>query len=190
MFVCSFNREIVTRAIMLMTFLTTLLGNIMSGSWFSSYNEDSDKLEDFKNGKDRLFNLLFIQALIVTACVIPGIVLFGDKPPTAPSFTSVQKRQPLKTSLQALFKNKDYLLVLTCFALFNGTFHSIGVTLSFELDRFGMGSGSVSLIGIALMLFGVGGNFLGQYLFKKTPRFRAFLYFGVGGNTKIAGRMI
>jgi len=60
MFVCSFNREIVTRAIMLMTFLTTLLGNIMSGSWFSSYNEDSDKLEDFKNGKDRLFNLLFI----------------------------------------------------------------------------------------------------------------------------------
>lgn len=76
------------------------------------------------------------------------------------------------------------MLVLACFAIFNGTFHSIGVTASFELDRFGLGSGSFSFIVIAMILFGVVGNFIGQYLFKKTPRYRAFLYFGVGGKKK------
>lgn len=61
----------------------------------------------------------------------------------------------------------------------------MGVTLSFILKPFGFTSTTVSYVGFSIIISGIIGNGVGSYLFKKNPRFKAYLLFGILGNLNI-----
>jgi len=107
-----------TRLIMLLIFLMSVVGSAFSGIVFSNYDEDEDKLNGYSHGKDLVLKIMVIEAIVVSVFVTIAVFTIGDKPPTPPSFTSIQAREPIKTSLSSLIHNKEYILVLICFTLF------------------------------------------------------------------------
>lgn len=70
---------------------------------------------------------------------------------------------------------------MLCYSLFLGAYLAMGSTLAFVLAPFGYGPDIVSYSGVTLVAFGIIGNGVSSKLFRKNPRFKAFLLFGIIG---------
>lgn len=77
-----------------------------------------------------------VEAVIAVICLIPNIIFQESLPPTPPSDSGNIKREPFKTAIPKMLKNRNYLLLLICFGCYFGIFNALSITLSFLLRPF------------------------------------------------------
>ncbi len=90
--------------------------------------------ENIEEGKDRTFNLMFVEFMMALVCFVPNMFLQQSKPPTAPSYSAVAKREPFKESMKSLLKNSNYILLLLAFGCYFGIFNGLSIILSYLLN--------------------------------------------------------
>lgn len=67
-------------------------------------------------------------------CCIPNMLFQSVKPPTPPSASVSVAREPFKVAMAAIFKNKDYILLLLGFGCYFGIFNGLSVILSYLIE--------------------------------------------------------
>ncbi len=82
----------VTLIVSFLSVMNSVLSLIIPGLWFTGYEIEHDKFNDFKEGKDLIESLLVFYAIVISTLGILIIVFFKEKPLTPPSFTATVKR--------------------------------------------------------------------------------------------------
>ncbi|KAL4509326.1 hypothetical protein ABPG72_018257 [Tetrahymena utriculariae] len=176
------KRQIITQILMITTMITMLISSLLPGMWMKDYDEIKDEQDDYKEGRNKVKDLMMIQAIVSSALAVIGCLLFKEKPLTPPSFTATQQRDDVKSSIKKLIKSKNYIIIFVCYGLFCGNFYTFGVTTSYLFKPYGFGSDVVSYSGICIVLFGVLGAGIGGKLFKAKPKFKLFIIIGILGS--------
>jgi MFS transporter, FLVCR family, feline leukemia virus subgroup C receptor-related protein len=103
---------------------------------------------------------------------ILNVLLFREAPPTPPSFSSSQPREPFLKSMPILFKDKEFIKLLIVFLLLAGGLNSFGINLEAWMKPFGFKSADVSALAGASVFTGfMGTGVLAQYI-RKTRKFK------------------
>ena len=110
--------------------VSLIIGIIIPGVMFSNYHATPESIEQ---GKKLTFNLMLVEAIMGYICFLPNIFFQQNKPPTPPSESGDMVREPFGQAVRKLFRNKNYMLMLTAFGLYFGLFNAISITLSFIL---------------------------------------------------------
>ncbi|EGR32652.1 major facilitator superfamily protein, putative [Ichthyophthirius multifiliis] len=152
------QRPIITGILSFSSIITGVIGLVIPGIYFQSYQALQDKKYSYQTGKNLTFKLLFYQALIVSFIVFLNFYFFCDKPKTPPSYCSFQKREPFIKSLKILIINKTYIFISIAFSSVYGTFIVLSVILDQILNPFGFFSSHTSLIGAIFVFSGLLGT--------------------------------
>lgn len=77
---------------------------------------------------------MLIEFIMAVICFVPNILFQQSKPPTAPSFSAVAKREPFAKSMKSLMNNTNYILLLVAFGCYFGIFNGLSIILSYLLN--------------------------------------------------------
>lgn len=104
-----------------------------------------------------LFKLLIV-AVITTAVAIPTLFV-PPKPrtPPSPSAAARHETRPYLADLKLMIKNKDYLVLLFCFAVFVGIFNAMSTLLNQIVTPYGYSDDEAGFMGVAMIVGGLVG---------------------------------
>ena len=77
---------------------------------------------------------MLAEAILAVVCLLPNILFQRSKPPTPPSESGSINREPFKTAIPKMMKNKNYLFLLIAFGCFFGIFNAMSIVLSFLIE--------------------------------------------------------
>ncbi|KAL4446480.1 hypothetical protein ABPG74_001221 [Tetrahymena malaccensis] len=157
------------------SFLGLILSNLLPGLWLNGYDIDKDSLNNYREGRNKLYDIMSVEAYVGTPLALIGCILFQNKPPTPPSKEAAKEKQPFLPQVKAVFSNKDYILLFLSFGLFQGCNGGAGVVLSYILTPFGYGSEVTTYCNNIVVIAGVIGMMRGGKMFKKNPNYKKHL---------------
>lgn len=108
--------------------------------------------------KDRVWGLFFYQALVFTIICAPGLFFFREKPESPPSASADVEKTDFKQSFILVVKNRNFMMLLSFFALSYGSLNALSIVLNILLDPYGYTGFDTSLIGAVLIVFGLLGS--------------------------------
>ncbi|KAL4446481.1 hypothetical protein ABPG74_001222 [Tetrahymena malaccensis] len=167
------------RQIFLFCMLGLLLGQILSsilpGLMLNGYDIDKDALTNYSEGKDKIYQIMCIEAYIGTPLAIIGCILFQEKPPTPPSIEAAKEKQPFGPQVKQILTDKNYLLLFASYGIFSGCTGGANVVLSYILTPFGYGSEVTTYCSNITTIAGIIGLRRGMRYFKKNPNYKKHL---------------
>ena len=126
------KRAAVTQLLTLVLNVSLIAGIFIPGIVFGKYVPSTDL--DNSVGRDHTFKLMMVEFVMALICLVPNIIFQESKPPTPPSESaSIVNREPFKTSIPKLLKNRNYVLLLLAFGCYFGIFNGLSMILSFLL---------------------------------------------------------
>lgn len=104
------------------------------------------------------FSQLFGSQCVMGVGVFLGVLLFVDACPPLPPSLTANRGEPSTTDMQAIvrrqLKNKNLLLLITCFGIVNGLFTGLAAVLSQLLQPFGVSEDQTGIIAFVGILSG------------------------------------
>lgn len=101
---------------------------------FGDYKPDRSDPANLEEGRELAFKTMLVEAVMGYACYLLNIFGQRAQPPTPPSASVSAPKEPFKTAIPKLFRNRDYLLMLIAFGCYFGIFNGISVVLSFLIE--------------------------------------------------------
>lgn len=134
--------------------LGAAVGFLVPSFFVADSDRDPSKREQARTD---IFNSLLCQAIIGTIVAFLIVFFFRDKPPSPPSPSSGQAKDPFLPSLKALFNNKNVWLMVVIFGFIQGVFNTLGTVVGEIANEYGFTSVKIALKTIRKRLL-----FLGQ----------------------------
>ena len=106
-------------------------------------------------GKNEIFNLMIVEAIICTVVLVLVIFLFKNKPEYPPSISASQEREDFIPALKASFKNKSFLLLLLAFSMGQGALNALATLIDLISTPYGFDSTDNSIFGGLLIICGL-----------------------------------
>ena len=120
-------------------------------------------------------------------CYMINIIFQEARPPTPPSASVAVAKEPFKSAIQRLFKNKDYLYLLIAFGLYFGIFNGLSVVLSFLIEPWFGGDDlpiAVGAVGGLPIVSGIIGVIVIGPMQRKSGVFKKWIMYCMLGNQK------
>ena len=74
---------------------------------------------------------MFIEGIIVSSMILPGLIGLKDKPKTPASYSANIKRMDFKESISSLLHNKTFIAILMANGFFFSAFKALTVLIAF-----------------------------------------------------------
>ncbi|KAL4430218.1 hypothetical protein ABPG74_014777 [Tetrahymena malaccensis] len=139
------------------------------GFLFPSFIVSSTYSADTRN---QIYDLMLVQAIVITACCIPSIIFFREKPPTPPSHAANTEKTNFKESMPKLVKDKNFLYLYISFGCILGNFNSIATLINFYLEKFTYTSDETSYFGAIFIVSGLIGSAVITSIVEKNHRYK------------------
>ncbi|KAL4472025.1 hypothetical protein ABPG72_007074 [Tetrahymena utriculariae] len=169
------NRRKIFLFCMLGLLLGQILSSILPGLMLNGYDIDQDALNNYSGGRDKIYQIVCIEAYIGTPLAFIGCIMFQEKPPTPPSIEADKEKQPFGPQVKQTLKNKNYLLLFASYGIFSGCTGGASVVLSYILTSFGYGSEVTTYCSNVATIAGVIGLRRGMRYLKKNPNYKKHL---------------
>jgi len=125
--------------------------------------------------KDRVYNIMFYEALIFTILNLPTFFFFRKQPKTPPSYSEKVMKIGFCRSFHKTITNKNYVLFLFYHGLVYGCFNSQAVIMNMVLKPFGYTDFDNGLVGAVLIVFGLAGSIVISMFISKTQKYKFWL---------------
>ncbi|EGR33456.1 major facilitator superfamily protein, putative [Ichthyophthirius multifiliis] len=169
------QRAAVTSLLSFFSTVSGIIGLLIPGIFFSKYDASKDNQETFQEGKNLTFNLLLVQAIVVSVFAVLNIIFYRDKPLTPPSYSANVQREDFQKSLKLLVKNKTYILITITFSLLYGSFIDFAVILGQVIAPFGFGSRDTSIMSLICVMSGIIGSIVLIQILKKNFQYKRLM---------------
>lgn len=102
-----------------------------------------------------LLHQLLIVACITTAVAIPTVFI-PPRPRTPPSSSAARvDSRPYLSDLKLMIMNRNYLVLLFCFAVFVGIFNAMSTLLNQIVTPYGYSNDDAGFMGVAMIVGGL-----------------------------------
>ena len=125
--------------------------------------------------KDKVYNIMFYEALVFTALNIPTFIWFRKEPKTPPSYSEKLQKTNFWLSFKKTIKNRNFMLFLCFHGLVYGCFNSQAVIMNLVLKPFGYTDFDNGLVGAVLIIFGLMGSIIIGLLVSKGNHYKFWL---------------
>lgn len=125
--------------------------------------------------KERVYNIMFYEALILSILNVPTLFFFKKQPKSPPSFSQKIQKVDFLLSFKKTLRNKNYIIFLIFHGLVYGCFNSQAVIMNMVLQPFGYNDFDNGLIGAILIIFGILGSFFICYFVSKLKLYKLWL---------------
>lgn len=127
---------------------------------------------DHDHGKESFLLLMVVQLVFIGGIFVLNLAFFRGQPPTPPSYSSSQPREPFFKGMPMLFKNLDYVKLFIIQMVTMGGLNSFFVNIESWLKPFGFRPKDVSLLAVASTAFSIAGSVLSVLYIKKYKKFK------------------
>ncbi|EAR83954.2 MFS transporter (macronuclear) [Tetrahymena thermophila SB210] len=124
------------------------------------------------NTRSEIYNLMLIQAIIITACCIPTVIFFREKPPTPPSHSASVEKSKFSESMCTLIRDKNFIFLYIYFGCILGNFNSVATLINFFLEKFGYSSDDTSYFGAVFIVSGLIGSAILSIVVEKNQKYK------------------
>lgn len=145
------------------------LGCIMGMVLGPMFILDSDK-EDVALGVSHIENYMFISATIVSACCVPMLLFFKEKPNHYPSKAAISQNKTqfnFWSDIKLLRQNINYFWISLCFMMCYGVYTCLGAIISNLVEKYEYTGTETSIFGATFILCGLVGSFIFSYMLDK-----------------------
>lgn len=125
--------------------------------------------------REKVYNIMFYEALILSILNLPTLFLFRKKPKTPPSFSEKIQKVDFLPSFKKTLKNKNFVYFLFFHGLVYGCFNSQAVIMNMVLQPFGYTDFDNGLIGAILIIFGIIGSLVICYFVARKLHYKFWL---------------
>ncbi|EWS72426.1 MFS transporter (macronuclear) [Tetrahymena thermophila SB210] len=162
-----YQRQLATSILCLVSVIGVGIGFLFSSFIVNpSYTDDT---------KQEIYNLMLFQAITITACCIPSLFFFKEKPPTPPSLSASFQKTEFWISLSTLFRNKHFLFTCIYFGCILGNFNSVSALINFYLKNFNFSTNETSYLGGAFILSGIIGSAIITRMVEKNNKYKKYI---------------
>jgi FLVCR family feline leukemia virus subgroup C receptor-related protein len=179
------TRGSVTQLLTLVLNVSLIIGIFIPGIVFGSYNVKPVTEESIARGKELTFDLMVVETILAAICYLPNILFQDSHPPTPPSDSGSVVREPFKKAIPALFKNKNYILLLIAFGCYFGIFNGLSIILSYLLTPWFSSNLplAVGVVGGSPIISGIIGVLILGPLQRKSGEFKKYIVICMLGTT-------
>ncbi|KAL4430217.1 hypothetical protein ABPG74_014776 [Tetrahymena malaccensis] len=124
------------------------------------------------NTTNEIYDLMLIQAIMITACCAPTVIFFREKPPTPPSHSASVEKSKFSESMTILIKDKNFILLYIYFGCILGNFNSIATLINFFLEQFSYSSDDTSYFGTVFIISGLIGSAVFSIIVEKNQKYK------------------
>ncbi|EGR34572.1 major facilitator superfamily protein, putative [Ichthyophthirius multifiliis] len=136
-----------------------------------------ENTKDMQIGKNQVYNLMFWEAIIISAGCAPIFILFKNKPKTPPSHSANTEKMSFKQSIPVVFANKDYIILLIAFGCVLGNFSAISTLMNYYLIPYNLNNQQISFCGATFIVSGLIGSTIFSIIIEKTGKYKKILIF-------------
>ncbi|EAR83953.1 MFS transporter (macronuclear) [Tetrahymena thermophila SB210] len=121
---------------------------------------------------NEIYDLMLIQAILITACCIPTVIFFREKPPTPPSHSASVEKSKFSESMSILIRDKNFIFLYIYFGCILGNFNSIATLINFFLEQFSYSSDDTSYFGAVFIISGLIGSAILSIVVEKYQKYK------------------
>jgi MFS transporter, FLVCR family, feline leukemia virus subgroup C receptor-related protein len=128
--------------------------------------------EMVRNG---VYNLLLVESIMITVCVIFFFIVFRTKPDTPPSAAAMAKQADITEGMckdiAKLFLNVNYVLIFVIFSCMYTVYAGLGFVINPLLTPYGYTPTQISAIGVVFVLTGSTASVLAGMFLDRTKKY-------------------
>jgi predicted MFS family arabinose efflux permease len=101
------------------------------------------------------------------------LIFMREKPPTAPSSTQSSQSPDLKSEIKAVFKNKNFIILMVSFGIILGMMNTYGTIIGILTSALSYGPEAASVFGAVFIIGGIIGSAVFGILVEIKKNYRA-----------------
>jgi len=118
--------------------------------------------------------LLYLNAIIINALLLPIVFLFRGKPSLPPSASaSVPREENFLLGLKKLVMDKNFWILCIVFGFALGAYNTLATVINEMMEKFGYDNMQSGILGALVIVFGIVGSGIAGVLIDKTHWYKA-----------------
>jgi Na+/melibiose symporter-like transporter len=120
---------------------------------------------------------MLVELILALFCYLPNLLFQKSHPPTPPSDSGSAKREPFSKAIPALFRSRNYMLLLLAFGCYFGIFNGLSIILSYLLTPWFSSDlpMAVGVVGGSPILSGILGVIILAPMQRKSKQFKKWI---------------